>query len=133
MAKYVSTKDDSLGGEVLPNGKVRIARKINGRNVIEIVEQTSDIIDEVLPLAQHIIQALKDFFQNIFCRFPTVIVERGNNYIYTLQPAPFKAIDRVFYMNVDDPTDRIFEFENKAMGKAKNELHKALKAAGYVR
>jgi hypothetical protein len=136
MAKYLSTKDDSIGAKELPNGKILVARKIEGRNVLEVLEdpqEIADIIDKILPVAQHIIQALKDFFNNIFQRFPSVIVERGNNYVFTLQPAPFKAIDKVFYMNADDPTDRLYEFEHKHMGKAKNMLYKALKETGYLK
>ena len=134
MAKYYNTKDDSLGAKEISEGKMIIARQIGGRNVLEIIEdpqQIADLIDKILPVLGHVLQALKDFFQNIFQRFPSVIVERGNNYIFTLQPAPFKAIDKVFYMNADDPTDVIFYVEAQNMGKAKNELHKALKGAGY--
>jgi hypothetical protein len=36
-------------------------------------------------------------------------------------------------MNADDPTDVIFAFEHKHMGKAKNMLYKALKETGYVK
>ena len=134
--KYYNTKDDSIGAKEIAEGKILVARKIEGRNVLEILEdpqEIADIVDKVLPVLQHVIQSLKDFFQNIFQRFPSVIREQGNNYVFTIQPAPFKAIDKVFYMNADDPTDRKFEFEHKHLGKAKNMLYKALKAANYLR
>ena len=132
MAKYVMTTDDSIGGKLLGNGKVLVAKVIEGRNVVEIIEETSDIIDKVAPVLQHIINTLRDFFQNIFQRFPSVIVENGQNYIFTLQPSLGKGIDKAFYMSAIDPESRIYEFEGERMGKVKNDLYKALKATGYV-
>ncbi len=133
MRKFVATTDDSIGAELLGNGKARVAREIEGRKVVEIIEETSDIIDEALPILQHIIQQLKDFFNAIFNRFPCVIVEKGNNYVFTEQRAPWKAIDRVFYMNADDGNDKIFEFEAPTIGKARNLLYKQLKQSRYVK
>lgn len=133
MAKFVSTKDDSLGGKLLDNGKVLIARDIDGRKVVEIVEETADIIDKLLPLAQHIIEALKNFFNNIFQRFPHVIIVNGANYVFTIQPAHgIKSPDKVFYMSTDDRNDILFFQEAPTLGKAKNQLFKELKSEGYV-
>ena len=136
MAKFYNTTDDSIGAKELKNGKVLIARKIEGRNVLEILEdpqQIADILDKVLPVLKHIMQQLRDFFQSIFQRFPSVIRERDHNYIFTLQPCPGDGICKVFYMAQDDPYERIFECEHKYMGKAKSMLFKELKKANYVR
>jgi hypothetical protein len=133
MAKFVSTKDDSLGGKVLDNGKVLVARKIDGRKVVEVLDETADIIDKALPLAQHIIQALINFFNDIFQRFPHVIVVDGVNHVFTIQPARgIKANDRVFYQSTDDANDVLFFKEAPTMGQAKKQLFQELKSKGYV-
>jgi transcriptional regulator of heat shock response len=132
MGKYVNTKDESLGAKLLENGKALVAREVNGKKVVEIIDQTSDILDQALPIVQKIIQQLVDFFNSVFHRFPTVIVVEGKNYIFTTQPAPFKAIDRVFYLCEEDPNYRMFEHEGKNLYQAKQQLRKELKSLGYL-
>ena len=130
--KYVSTKDDSIGGKLIGDGRVLIARMINGKKFVEIIDEASDIIDKVLPVLGHILQSLIDFFNSVFHRFPTVIVQSGENYVYTIQPSPFKGVDKVFYMNEENKNDIIFEHENPNLPTAKRELRKELKALGYM-
>ena len=132
MKQYVATKDDSIGGILLDNGKVLIAKKVNGRKVVEIIEQTSDIIEKVLPIAKKIIAAIQDFLNSIFFRFPCVIVQDKKTYVFTMQPAPFKAIDRVFYMNELDRNDIIYLCEDERMVSAKASLRNTLKGLGYI-
>ena len=132
---YVSTTDDSLGARIISKDKIAVARIIEGKKVIEIIEgaeQIKDIIDAALPILQHILQDLIDFFRS-FNPFPTVIVIDGENYFYTEQKAPFKAIDKVFYMNDYDKNDVKFVYEAPHMQKAKRELKKELKALGYIK
>lgn len=126
------TTDESLGAKLIGDGKALVAREVNGRKFVEIIEETSDIIDKALPIVQHIIQQLVDFFNSVFCRFPTVIVLDGQNYIFTIQPSPFKGIDKVFYMNEEDKNDIIFEHEDTRLPRAKKELRKELKSLGYL-
>lgn len=136
MAKYYNTTDDSIGAKELKEGTFVVARKIGGRNVIEIiddVEKVAELIDKITPVLQQIVQALKDFFFNLIQRMPSTIIVNGNVYNYTIQPAPFNAIDKVFYLNDVDSEDRIFEFEHKHLGKAKDMLVKALKEEGYIK
>ena len=135
MIQYVNTKDDSLGARIINDDKIAVARIIEGKRVIEIIEdanQIKDIIDKALPILQHILQALIDFFRS-FNPFPTVIVVDGNNYFYTEQKAPFKALDSVFYMNNEDKNDIILRYESPYMPKAKRELKKELKDLGYIK
>lgn len=136
MAKYVNTKDDSLGARILSDDKIAVARIIDDRKVVEIIEgaeQIKQIIDTAIPILDHIIKALIDFFSSIFNPFPCVIVLDGQNYVFTEQKAPFKAIDRVFYMNQDEKNDIKFMFEAQHMPKAKRELRKELKSLGYIK
>jgi hypothetical protein len=133
--KYVSTTDDSLGARFINDDKIAVARLIEGKRVIEIIEdaeQIKGIIDKALPILQHILQALIDFFRS-FNPFHTVLVIDGKNYIYTEQKAPLKAIDSVFYMNDDDKNDIIFRYDAIHMQKAKKELKKELKTLGYIK
>lgn len=135
MAKYYNTTDDSIGAVEIKEGVLVVARKIDNRTIIEIVEdaeQIASLIDKIAPVLQKIIQAIKDFFFNIIQRMPSTIIVDGNVYNYTIQPAPFKAIDRVFYMSELDG-DRIFEYEHKHIGKAKRMLIQALKSEGYIK
>jgi hypothetical protein len=132
MAKYVMTKDGSIGGKLVGDDKVLVATVIDGQKVVEIVEITSDIIDQVAPVLTKIIRALQDFFNSVFHRFPTVIKVNGKNYVFTEQKAPFKAIDRVFYMNNEDKNDILFKHEAQQMPQAKKELRKELKSMGYM-
>jgi hypothetical protein len=129
---YVNTTDDSIGAKLLGNGKALVAREINGTKVVEIINETNEIIDQVAPVLKQIINKLVDFFNSIFHRFPTVIKVEGKNYIFTIQPAPFKAIDKVFYLCEDDPNYRLFEHEGKNLPEAKRGLRKELKDLGYM-
>jgi len=133
--KYISTTDDSIGARIINENKIAVARLIQGKRVIEIIEdadQIKEIVDKAIPIVQHILQALIDFFRS-FNPFHTVIVIDGKNYIYTEQKAPFKAIDSVFYMNDEDKNDIKFRYDAIHMQKAKRELKKELKALGYIR
>jgi hypothetical protein len=141
MAKYFDTKDDSIGAKLNHKGEYVVARMAGGVKLIEKLnpEDIEDakkiadiIITEALPLAQKVINAIKDFFQGIFQRFPPAIIIQGDTYRYTIQPNPFKGVDRVFYMSETYGEDRAFEFEDKHLGKAKNMLFKALKEEGYL-
>ena len=130
--KFVATTDDSIGGMLIDGNKVVTATVIDGRKVVEIIEATEDQLKNILPGLSSIYNQLKEFFMSLFNRFPCAIVEGGNTYILTEQPAPFKGIDRVFYMNDADKNDCIYMEEAVSMTKAKNELFKALKVKGYV-
>jgi len=130
--KFVPTTDNSIGGMLIEGNKVVTATIIDGRKVVEIIEATAEQLDNILPLAAKIIQQLKEFFRSLFNRFPCVIVEGGVSYVLTEQPAPWKGIDRVFYMSIVDQNDCIYMEEAQSMTKAKNEMFKALKVKGYV-
>lgn len=132
MAKYVNTTDDSIGAKLLGDGKALVAREINGTKVVEIINETNEIIDQVAPVVTQIINKLVDFFNSIFHRFPTVIVVEGMHYVFTEQKAPFKAIDKVFYLCEEDPNYRLFEHEAQNMPTAKRALRKELKSMGYM-
>lgn len=134
--KYVSTKDDSIGARIISENKIAVARIIEGKRVIEIIEgaeNIKNIIDKAIPIVQHILQALIDFFRS-FNPFPTVIVRDGKNFMFTQQFAPHKAIDAVFYMWQDGTEcEIIFRYEAPHMQKAKRELKKELKSLGYIK
>lgn len=134
--KYVSTTDDSIGARFINDEKIAVARVIEGKRVIEIIEDADkikDIVDKVLPILEHILQALIDFFRS-FNPFHTVLVIDGRNYVYTEQKAPFKAIDSVFYMwQEGNECDIRFRYEAPHMQKAKRELKKELKSLGYIK
>jgi len=136
MIKYVNTKDDSIGARIINDEKIAVARVIEGKRVIEIIEdvdQIKDIVDKALPIVQHILQALIDFFRS-FNPFHTVIRVNDRDYVYTEQKAPFKAIDSVFYMwQEGNECDIIFRYEAPHMQKAKRELKKELKSLGYIK
>ena len=136
MAQYVNTTDDSLGARIISEDKIAVARVIEGKNVIEIIENAEmikNLIDKALPILEHILKALIDFFSSLCNPFPTVIVVSGKNYVFTEQKAPFKAIDKVFYMNAEDGNDIIHMYEAPHMPKAKRELKKELKSLGYIK
>jgi len=130
--KFVATTDNSIGGMLIDGKKVVTATIIDGRKVVEIIEATAEQLENILPMLSSIVQQLKEFFRSIFNRFPCAIVEDGITYVLTEQPAPWKGIDRVFYMSTIDKNDCIYMEEEPSMTKAKNELFKALKVKGYV-
>lgn len=132
MPKYVSTKDGSIGGKLLDNGKVLVATKVNGTKVVEIVELVDDIIDQTLPIARNILKALQDFFNDVLHRFPPVIKVAGIEYVFTVQPAPWKAIDRMFYQSTLDANDQMFKHEGETKGECRKKLRKELKEYGYM-
>jgi len=136
MAKYVATKDDdSIGAKLLDDETAVIAKMIDGRKVVEIIkgaEKVNEVIDKALPIVSEILQKLADFFNSIFHRFPTVIIMDGVSYVYTIQPSPFKGIDRVFYMSTEDKNDILFLHEDPKLPRAKKELRKELKQFGYI-
>lgn len=140
MAKYFNTKDNSLGamknskGEFIlayKEGNSKIIKKLDP-TIIDDAKQIADIIEQAVPVAQSIINTLIDFFKGILQRFPTAIIIQDDVYRFTIQPAPFKDIDRVFYQSETDKNDFRFYFEHKHLGKAKNMLYKALKEEGYL-
>ena len=136
MTQYVNTTDDSLGARIISEDKIAVARVIDDSNVLEIIEDAEmikNLIDKALPILEHVLKALIDFFSSVFNPFPTVIVVGGQNYVFTEQRAPFKAIDRVFYMNAEDGNDILYMFEDKHMQKARRELRKELKSLGYLK
>jgi hypothetical protein len=136
MAKYVNTKDDSLGAKVLDNGTAIVARLIDGRKHVEIIEDLKEvekIIGDVLPIAEKIWQMLVEFFNSVFNKFPTIIKIGGEEYIFTEQRSPGKGIDRVFYMNALDRGDALqFMHENQRIGKARRALRDELKELGII-
>lgn len=133
MRKFVPTTDDSLGGMLIGDNKIVTATIIEGRKVVEILEATKEQLENILPLAATIIKQLREFFNSIFNRFPCVIKVGDIHYIFTEQKAPWKAIDKIFYMNSEDGNDKIMEFDATTMGAAKLQLFKALKERGYVK
>ena len=133
MAKYVMTKDGSIGGKLIGDDKVLVASKINGRTVVEIVEVTADIIDQVAPVLTKIIRALQNFFNSIAPRFPCAIKVAEVEYTLTMQRTPFKGLDRIFYMNNENKEDVLYFHEAETMPQAKAALRKELKEYGYVK
>ena len=135
MAKYVNTTDDSLGAKILDDGTAIVARLIDGKKHIEIVENVKDIekiIGDLLPIAERVWQMLVDFFRSVTYKFPTMIKQGDEEYIYTEQPSPGKGIDRVFYMNELDKDDIIFIHKHERIGKARRSLRNEFKELGII-
>jgi hypothetical protein len=140
MAKYFNTTDNSIGAKLNHKGEYVLAYKEGSKRTIKKLDPTiiddakeiANLIEQAVPVAQNIINMLANFFRGIIQRFPTEIIIQEDVYRYTIQPAPFGTIDRVFYQSDTDKNDFRFYFEHKHLGKAKNMLYKALKNEGYV-
>jgi hypothetical protein len=132
MARYVSTKDNSIGAKLIGNGKALIAKEINGDKVVEIISDTNEVLGEILPALGEIARKIEDFILSLMMRFPEVIIFEGMHYVYTQQPKRFKGIDKVFYLCEEDPNQRMFEHEAERLPQAKRSLRKELKDLGYL-
>lgn len=134
--KFVNTTDDSIGGMLHPDGKLSVVKVIDGLNTVEIIEdieKVKELVELSIPVIQEIIRALTNFFSSIVNPFPPVIIQNGKYYRWTMQKAPWAALDRVFYMNDEDKNDIIFYHEAKQMPAARRELRKELKDYGYIK
>jgi hypothetical protein len=134
--KFVNTKDDSVGGMLHDDGKLSVMNVIDGFKTVEIIEdleKVKDLIDTSLPIIQEILRALQSFFSSIANPFPPVIKQNDNYYKFTMQKAPWEAIDKIFYMNDENKNDIIYVHEAKTMAAARRELRKELKGLGYIK
>lgn len=131
---YVKTKDDTIGAK-WEKDKLITAKIIEQRKVVELIEDPEiikQIIDVSIPVIGELLSILISFFSSVLNPFPCIIAIEGKNYVLTMQKAPLKAIDKIFYMNEEDKNDIIFPFEGQTMQKAKNQLKKELKNLGYI-
>ena len=134
--KFVNTKDDSVGGMLHPDGKLSVVNVVDGLKTVEIIEdleKVKDLVDQAVPVIGQILRTLIDFFSSIVNPFPPVIVQNGKNFRFTMQKAPWGAIDKVFYMNDEDKNETIYIHEAKQMSVARRELRKELKEVGYTK
>ena len=133
--KFVNTTDDSIGGMLHPDGKLTVATVIDGVNAVEIIEdleKVKDLVEGAAPIASKILQAIVNIFSSICQPFPPVIIQNGKHYRWTIQKAPWGAIDRMFYMEVDTK-EVILYHEHKTIGGVRGELRKELKEYGYIK
>jgi hypothetical protein len=137
--KIRKTNDDSLGAVLMDGGKCLKIWEEKGKRIVELVDEaTYDILD-IMPEVEKVWNKIKDLFENIWNgRFPCIIRIGGLDYVYTEQPAPWKGIDKVMYLCLsDDKTynshDVIFVHESPNLLEAKNALYREIKAAGYVK
>ena len=133
MSKYVKTTDNSIGGMLIDNERMVTATIENGKKVYEILTVTKDQLDNILPIASQIVKDLIGFFNDLFQPFPEVIKIGEERFILTEQRAAWAAIDRVFYMNVNDNNIHLYGHEAKTMPLAKRELRQELKELGYMK
>jgi len=133
--KLVNTKDDSKGGMLHPDGKLTVATVIDGVNAVEIIEdldKVKDLIEGAAPIIGKALQAIINVFSSICQPFPPIILQNGKKYRWTIQKAPWGAIDRMFYME-EDTKEIIMYHEHKTIGGVRRELRKELKDYGYIR
>jgi len=134
--KFVNTTDDSIGGMLHPDGKLSVVTVIDGLQTVEIIEdleKVKDLVDKAIPVIGQILKTLIDFFSSIVNPFPPVIKQGDKYFRFTMQKAPWSAIDKVFYMNDEDKNEIIFIHEAKQMSIARRELRKELKEYGYIK
>lgn len=134
--KFVNTKDESIGGMLHDDGKLSVVNIIDGIKTVEIIEdleKVKELIDTALPVIDHILRTLVSFFSSIANPFPPVIKQGDKYFKFTMQKAPWEAIDKVFYMNDEDKNECIYIHEAKTMAAARRGLRLELKELGYIK
>jgi hypothetical protein len=134
------TGDDSLGAVLMDGGKCLKIWEEKGKRIVELVDEAVDDILDIMPEVENVWNKIKGLFENIWNgRFPCVIRKDGNDYVYTIQPAPWKGIDKVMYQYAGkDHTgnwfyEALFAHESPSLQEAKNALYREIKAAGYTK
>jgi hypothetical protein len=139
MAVIRETADNSLGAISMGKGKSLKIWLEDGRRVVQLVDDAMEDILDIMPEVESVWHNIKSLFDNMFnSRFPCVIIHEGSDYIYTIQPAPWKGIDKVMYLNTEKGElhwtfDYLFMHEHANLQEAKNMLYRELKERGYAK